>query len=78
MKSTDPIFPYQNLFITSRPGMGSTTLALNIINKYLDEGKKCMVFENIDCFCTGFIERIRVVRENISIRIWTTIHFPRQ
>lgn len=43
MKSTDPLFPYQNLFITARPGMGATTLAVNIINKHLDEGKKCLV-----------------------------------
>ena len=24
MKSTDPLFPYQNFFITARPGMGAT------------------------------------------------------
>ena len=66
MKSNDLLYPYQNLFITARPGMGATTLALNIVNKYLDEGKECLVFENTNCFSTGYIERTKVVRENIG------------
>lgn len=39
MKSKDPLYPYQNLFITARPGMGASTLVANIVNKYLDNGK---------------------------------------
>ena len=69
MKSTDPLFPYQNIFITARPGMGATTLALNIVNKYLDEGKKCLVSENTNCFYTNYIERAKVMREGIAKEI---------
>ena len=69
MKSKEPLFPYQNLFITARPGMGATTLATNIIRKYLDEGKKCLAFENQDSFYTNYIERIKAIRENININI---------
>lgn len=46
MKSKDPLYPYQNLFITARPGMGASTLVANIVNKYLDEGKKCLIFDS--------------------------------
>ena len=67
MKSTDPLFPYQNFFITARPGMGATTLALNIVNKYLDEGKKCLVFEDTEYYRLKYIDRIRVIKENIGI-----------
>ena len=73
MKSTDPIYPYQNLFITARPGMGSTTLVTNIINKYLDNEKKCLVFEATDGVHLTHIERIRIIKENLnidSIRPW--------
>ena len=57
MKSTDPLFPYQNLFITARPGMGATTLAVNIINKHLDEGKKCLVFAGTHDYSPKYIEQ---------------------
>lgn len=67
MKPTDPLFPYKNLFITARPGMGATTLALNIVNKYLDEGKKCLVFEDTEYYRLKYIDRIRVIKENIGI-----------
>lgn len=67
MNSRDPLAPYRNLFITARPGMGATTLALNIVSKYLDEDKKCLVFENTNCFSTGYIERTRALREGIGI-----------
>ena len=64
MKNIDPIYPYKNLFITARPGMGTTTLAVNIVNKYLDQGKNCLVFENSNCFFIDYIDRIKVIREN--------------
>lgn len=64
MKSTDPLFSYQNLFITARPGMGATTLAVNIINKYLDEGKKCLVFSGTHDCSPKYIERVKIIREN--------------
>lgn len=64
MKNIDPIYPYKNLFITARPGVGATTLAVNIVNKYLDQGKKCLVFENSNCFFIDYIDRIKVIREN--------------
>ena len=64
MKSTDPLFPYQNLFITARPGMGATTLAVNIINKHLDEGKKCLVFAGTHDYSPKYIERVKIIREN--------------
>ena len=41
MTNKNPIYPFKNLFITARPGMGATTLALNIVSKFLDVGKKC-------------------------------------
>ena len=34
MNTYDPIFPYKNLFITARPGMGTATLVANIVNEY--------------------------------------------
>lgn len=64
MKSTDPLFPYQNLFITARPGMGATTLAVNIANKCLNEGKKCLVFEGGYDYSPRYIERTKIIREN--------------
>ena len=67
MKSKDPLFPYQNLFITARPGMGASTLAVNIVNKYLDEGKKCLVFEATECYRLKYIDRMRDIKENIDI-----------
>lgn len=67
MKSKDPLFPYQNLFITARPGMGASTLAVNIVNKYLDEGKKCLVFEDTECYRLKYIDRMRAIKENIDI-----------
>lgn len=73
MKSKDPLYPYQNLFITARPGMGATTLVTNIINKYLDNGKKCLIFEDTEGFHLTHIERIRMIKENLdidSIRPW--------
>ena len=57
-------FPYQNLFITARPGMGATTLAVNIINKHLDEGKKCLVFAGTHDYSPKYIERVKIIREN--------------
>ena len=57
MKSKDPLYPYQNLFITARPGMGATTLVTNIINKYLDNEKKCLIFEDTEGFHLTHIER---------------------
>ena len=34
MKSTDPLFPYQNFFITARPGMGATKKSEDTSKKY--------------------------------------------
>lgn len=68
MKSTDPLFPYQNLFITARPGMGATTLAVNIINKHLDEGKKCLVFAGTHDYSPKYIERVNTMRIRSCIK----------
>lgn len=68
MKNNDPIYPYKNLFITARPGVGATTLAVNIVNKYLDQGKKCLVFENPNCFFIDYIDRIKAIKENKCIK----------
>ncbi len=67
MKSKDPLYPYQNLFITARPGMGATTLAMNILDKYLDEGKRCLVFEDTEYYRLKYIDRMRVKKEHINI-----------
>ena len=67
MNSTDPIYPYQNLFITARPGMGATTLVTNILNKYLKNGKKCLVFDSKTRSFLSYIERERVIRENTNV-----------
>lgn len=64
---TDPIFPYKNLFITARPGMGASTLVANIISKYLVEGKKCLVFDNKTRAFLSYIERARVIGERTNI-----------
>jgi hypothetical protein len=53
--------------------MGATTLVTNIINKYLDNGIKCLVFEATDGFYLTHIERLRIIKENLdidSIRPW--------
>ena len=68
MKNTDPLYPYKNLFITARPGAGATTLATNIISKYLDNGKRCLVFENPNCFFIDYIERTKAIKENKCIK----------
>ena len=68
MKNTDPLYPYKNLFITARPGAGATTLATNIISKYLDNGKRCLVFENPNCFFIDYIDRIKAIKENKCIK----------
>ena len=68
MKNNDPLYPYKNLFITACPGAGATTLATNIISKYLDNGKRCLVFENPNCFFIDYIERTKAIRENIEIK----------
>ena len=65
--STDPIFPYQNLFITARPGMGAATLVANILNEYLNEGKKCLVFESTDCSHLTYIDRLKIIKEGLDI-----------
>jgi len=67
MKFNDPLFPYQNLFITARPGMGATTLALNIVNKYSDEGKKCLIFDSKTRAFLSYIERARIIKEKTNI-----------
>lgn len=67
MKSTDPLFPYQNLFITARPGMGVSTIVANIVNKYLDEGKKCLVFDAKARPFLNYADRAKVIRENTNI-----------
>ncbi|MBP3582962.1 MAG: hypothetical protein J6K44_02870, partial [Clostridia bacterium] len=61
MTNKEPLFPYNNLFITARPGMGGTTLAISIVNKYLDLGKRCLVFENTSG--AYYLERLRALRE---------------
>lgn len=67
MKSTDPLFPYQNLFITAPPGMGAATLVANIVNEYLDEGKKCLVFESTDYSRLTYIDRLKIIKEGLDI-----------
>lgn len=64
MKNKDPLYPYKSLFITGLPGVGLTTLAVNIVNKYLDDGKKCLIFENQNFSFIDYIDRIKVIREN--------------
>jgi len=66
MNSNDPIFPYQNLFITARPGMGASTLVAEIVSKYLSNGKKCLVFQATDHFLLTYVERIRIIREDLD------------
>ena len=63
----DPIFPYKNLFITARPGMGATTLIANIVNNYLQYGKKCLIFESVESSRFSFIERIRAIKEDLPM-----------
>lgn len=67
MKLADPLSPYKNLFITARPGMGESTLVANIVNKYLDEGKKCLVFESTDCSRLTYIDRLKIIKEGLDI-----------
>ena len=67
MKSKDPLYPYQNLFITARPGMGASTLVANIVNKYLDEGKKCLIFDSETRAFLSYIERAKIIREKTNI-----------
>ncbi len=67
MISKDPIFPYKNLFITARPGMGASTLVANIANKYLEEGKRCLIFEATDHFLLTYNERFRIIKEDLDI-----------
>ena len=67
MKLTDPLFPYKNLFITARPGMGASTLVANIVNKYLDEGKKCLIFDSGTRAFLSYIERARIIKEKTNI-----------
>lgn len=63
MRSNGPIFPYQNLFITARPGMGATTVALNIMKKYMDLGKKCLVLSDAGRLSEHYIERMKALCE---------------
>ena len=67
MKSKDPLYPYQNLFITARPGMGASTLVANIVNKYLDEGKKCLIFDSETRAFLSYIERAKIIKEKTNI-----------
>jgi hypothetical protein len=67
MNTRDPNFPYKNLFITARPGMGASTLAANIANKYLNEGKKCLIFDSETRAFLSHIDRSKVIRENTTI-----------
>lgn len=67
MKSKDPLYPYQNLFITARPGMGASTLVANIVNKYLNNGKKCLVFESETRVFLSYVDRAKIIRENTNI-----------
>ena len=67
MKNNNPIYPYKSLFITGLPGIGTTTLAMNIVKKFLDSGKKCLIFQNTDCFFTDYIERIKCIEENADM-----------
>ena len=67
MKSKDPLYPYQNLFITARPGMGASTLVANIVNKYLDEGKKCLIFDSKTRAFLSYIERAKIIKEKTNI-----------
>ena len=67
MNIYDPIFPYKNLFITARPGMGASTLVANIVNKYLDQGKKCLVFDSETRAFSSHIDRSKVIREKTTI-----------
>ena len=64
MKNKDPLYPYKSLFVTGLPGVGLTTLAVNIVNKYLDHDKKCLVLENQNFSFIDYIDRIKVIREN--------------
>lgn len=68
MTNKNPIYPFKNLFITARPGMGSTTLALNIVSKFLDVGKKCLIYQTTDYFFTNYIERMKCIKENIAMK----------
>ena len=63
----EPISPYKNLFITARPGMGASTLIANIINSYLEYGKKCLIFESVEASRFSFVERIRVIKEDLPM-----------
>lgn len=67
MSTENPIFPYQNLFITARPGAGASTLAASIVKRYLDEGKKCLVFEAATCCGLTYTERLKIINENLDI-----------
>ena len=67
MKRTDPLFPYRNLFISARPGIGTATLVANIVNKYLENGKKCLVFESTDCSRLTYIDRLKIIKEGLDI-----------
>lgn len=67
MKNTDPIYPYQNLFITARPGMGAPIIVANIVLKYLEIGKKCLVFESTDGLHLTYTERFKIITEKTSI-----------
>ena len=67
MNTYDPIFPYKNLFITARPGMGTATLVANIVNEYLGEGKKCLVFESTDCSRLTYIDRLKIIKKGLDI-----------
>ena len=67
MMSTDPLFPYQNLFITARPGMGASTLVANIVNNYLENGKKCLIFDSETRAFLSYIERAKIIKENTNI-----------
>ena len=67
MKTNQPIFPYQNLFITSRPGMGAPELVANIVNQYLQANRKCLIFASVEgCYYT-YSDRIRSIREHMEI-----------
>ena len=52
---------YQNLFITSRPGMGATTLLVNIINERHKNGDKILIFAPGDSVSDKFMDRIKVL-----------------
>lgn len=56
-------FPYQSIFITARPGMGASTLALNIVAEHLRIGKKCIVFENPNLASSYYVRRMKMRQE---------------